>query len=102
MKIRQTKEIVEKILNEKPETRDSDALLFIEVIRSIDPEAVNLPIYKLMPRCTDEGDLPPFETMRRTRQKIQEQNPNLRGSKEVESYRAYKEHKFFDFAISRK
>ena len=102
MKIRQTKEIVEKILNEKPETRDSDALLFIEVIRSIDPAAIELPIYKLMPRCTDEGDLPPFETMRRTRQKIQEQNPNLRGNKAVESFRAYKEHKFFDFVISRK
>lgn len=102
MKIRQTKAIVEKVLNEKPETRDCDALLFVEVIRSIDPEAVELPIYKLMPRCTDEGDLPPFETMRRTRQKIQEQNPNLRASNDVVLLRAVKEHKFFDFAISRK
>lgn len=102
MKIRQTKAIVEKVLNDKPETRDCDALLFVEVIRYIDPDAVNLPIYKLMPRCTDEGDLPPFETMRRTRQKIQEQNPYLGPSKEVKSLRKVKEHKFFDFAISRK
>ena len=102
MDISSTKKIVERVMDEKPETRDSDALLFIEVIRSIDPEAIKLPFAKVICRCSDDGDFPPFETVRRTRQKIQEQNPNLRASNDVVLLRAVKEHKFFDFAISRK
>ena len=102
MNIQSTQKIVEEVLNEKPETRESDGALIVEVLRSINPEIVKEPFYKVVPMCSETGEYPPFETIRRTRQKIQERNPHLRASKEVESYRAYKEHKFFDFAISRK
>lgn len=102
MQIKEAKRIVEHILNTVPETRDSDPLLIIEVLKYIDPSIVNQPFSMVIPQCSTEGRFPSLETIRRTRQKIQADNPLLGPSKEVEGLRTLQEHKFFEFSMTRK
>lgn len=102
MKIRECKAIVEKILEDVPEARGCDNILVLEVIKAIDPSALDRPIKEILPQCHVNGRFPPFETIRRTRQKLQERNENLRADEEIEGLRALQEHKFFEFAISRR
>ena len=74
-------DLVLKLLKTKEQTRNSDKLLFTEVLRYLgaikivtwfgqDREAV-------MVESLLSGNLPSFETIRRTRQKIQETKPEL-------------------------
>ena len=98
MQIKEAKRIVEHILNTVPETRDSDPLLIIEVLKFIDPSIIDQP-FKI---CSTEGRFPSLETIRRTRQKIQADNPMLGPSKEVEGLRAFQEHKYLEFSLTRK
>jgi hypothetical protein len=102
MQIKEAKRIVEHILNTVPETRDSDSLLIIEVLKFIDPSIIDQPFKMVIPQCSTEGRFPSLETIRRTRQKIQADNPMLGPSKEVEGLRGFQEHKFFEFSISRR
>ncbi len=99
MKIKDTKKIVEAVLNEIPETRSCDNLLILEVLRFIDPNVIDMPFKKVIAECTENGKYPAFETIRRTRQKVQAENPYLKATDEVEHMRQFQEHKFFEFAI---
>jgi hypothetical protein len=76
-----TYDLILKLLKTKPQTRNSDKLLFTEVLRYLgaiktvtwfgqDREAV-------MVESLLSGNLPSFETIRRTRQKLQETKPEL-------------------------
>lgn len=102
MQIKEAKRIVEHILNTVPETRDSDPLLIIEVLKFIDPSIIDQPFKMVIPQCSTEGLYPSLETIRRTRQKIQAENPLLGPSKEVGGLRVLQEHKFFEFSMTRK
>lgn len=101
MKIGETKRIVEYLLSTKPETRDNFNVLVMEVLKYIDPDAANEPFSKVVFEFHENGKFPPFETIRRTRQKLQEQNPYLRASEETRHLRQLQEHKFFEFAIKK-
>lgn len=85
--------IVLDILERKPETRSSDRLL-IEAVYDEKYGVVNLPFWQVMER----GDLPSFETITRCRRKVQQDNEALRGTKEVEEHRLYKQVEFIDYA----
>ena len=99
MKIKDTKKIVEAVLSEIPETRSCDNLLILEVLRFIDPNVIDMPFKKVIAECTENGKYPAFETIRRTRQKVQAENPYLKATDKVEHMRQFQEHKFFEFAI---
>ncbi len=71
-------EIVEKILKEHPVTRDDDNKLFVWVCSELKPDVMGKPFGKVMFYAHDLG-LPSFETIRRTRQKLQHDKPELRG-----------------------
>lgn len=71
-------EIVEKILKEHPVTRDDDNKLFVWVCSELKPDVMGKPFGKVMFYAHDLG-LPSFETIRRTRQKLQHDKPKLRG-----------------------
>ena len=73
-------EIVEKILKEHPVTRDDDNKLFVWVCSELKPDVMGKPFGKVMFYAHDLG-LPSFETIRRTRQKLQEKKTSLRGEK---------------------
>ena len=102
MKIKECKAIVKHILTEKPNTRNSDNDLIVEVLNFIEPGITKEPFETVIKQCHMNGKFPTFETIRRTRQKIQETYPELAPTEEVEGLRVFQEHKFFEFAITRK
>lgn len=79
----QVKRRVEIILEENPATRESDDLLFLEVIRKAAPEAENLSVGCFLKHRKDL-EVPSFESVRRSRQKIQAERPELKGNNESE------------------
>lgn len=102
MKIKKAKAIVKHILTEKPNTRNSDNDLIVEVLNFIEPDITKEPFEVVIKQCHMNGKFPTLETIRRTRQKIQETYPELAPTDEVEGLRVFQEHKFFEFAITRK
>ena len=102
MKIKECKAIVKHILTKKPNTRNSDNDLIVEVLNFIEPGITTEPFEVVIKQCHINGKFPTLETIRRTRQKIQETYPELAPTDEVEGLRVFQEHKFFEFAITRK
>jgi hypothetical protein len=102
MKIKECKAIVKHILETNPHTRNSDNDLIVEVLNFIEPGVTHEPFEVVIKQCHINGRFPTLETIRRTRQKIQEHYPELAPTEEVEGLRVFQEHKFFDFAITRK
>ena len=88
--ILQTSVIVKQVLEAVPDTRNSDDLLYIAVCGRINKEALTKPFCQVMAMRNELG-LPPFESVRRTRQKIQEKHPELAGCTEVEAHRVLNE-----------
>ena len=84
--IRQVTGIVRGILEKHPATRNSDNLLFIKVVESIDSDLLYKPMMDVLVHAKEYG-IPAFESVRRSRQRLQEKFPELRGSKEVEAGR---------------
>ena len=71
-------EVVRAVLTIHKETRDSDFKLICWVYQNTNPDVMRLPFSKVMWNYK-EYNLPSFETIRRTRQKLQHDNPDLRG-----------------------
>lgn len=85
---------VEEILRDYPLAREDDRYLITAVyIRGygVRPNAGFKEVMK-------DYTLPPFESIRRARQKIQETNPALRGSKEIEKIRMDLQEEYIAFA----
>ena len=96
-----TKDIVYELLLEDEKTRNSDSYLYYKVLakvgkdKGVSIESMSVPVFLLN---MAEYGFPCFETVRRTRQKIQQHNPELAGSEEVEAFRTVKELEYKDFA----
>lgn len=88
--IKRTSELVQRILLDYPESRGSDDTLYRYVVEAINPDAADMPFCQVLLNRNEYG-LPPYESVRRSRQKIQEMYPMLRASKEVEEARAENE-----------
>lgn len=88
--IRHTSMIVEQILKNVPETRNSDDLLYIQVCSRMNHEALTMPFCQVLGMRKQLG-IPPFESVRRARQKIQSTHPELAGRTEVEGRRKFNE-----------
>ena len=69
---------VEKVLREHKDARDSDFRTIGWVIKLTRPEIMSMSFSAVLWNHKELG-LPSFETIRRTRQKIQHDNPELRG-----------------------
>lgn len=89
--IRRTSDIVHKTLERYPDTRNSDNLLYIKVIESIDSDLIYKPMQEVFLQAKAYG-IPPFESVRRTRQKLQAEFPELRAKKEIEAEREINQH----------
>ena len=85
--------VVEKVLREKKDARDSDFRTIGWVYANIRPEVMNLPFKEVLWKHK-EFNLPSFETIRRTRQKLQHDKPELRG--EVYEKRMNKQTEYID------
>ena len=78
-RIRQTNDLVKDILENVPETRNSDDLLYVNVVRRVSPMLCSQPFATVMLQRR-EFKIPPFESVRRTRQKLQASFPELCGT----------------------
>ena len=98
-RIGQTNDLVKDILENIPETRNSDDLLYVNVVKRVSPMLCQQPFSTVMLR-RNEFKIPPFESVRRTRQKLQASYPELCGTDEVEAYRVMNEETVRNYARS--
>lgn len=106
MEIKELKTIhnlVKNILEEHPQARNSDNILYYHVIKhigaqkGINIDSMSLPIFLLNMKAYH---LPSIETVGRARRKIVEQYPDLAGDKKVEDARRDNEDTFRHYARS--
>lgn len=89
----QTRRIVKNILTDYPQTRNSDNALYIKVVAALNPQANDRPFANVLSSLEELG-LPCFETVRRTRQKLQAEFPELQACDEVQDFRTEREEQF--------
>ena len=93
-RVRQVTPQVQKILEEMPETRDDDRELILQVYARFYDVWLGDRFYKIMRK----KDLPPFESIRRARQKVQARRPELRSSDDVDAIRKMEELEYKAYA----
>lgn len=91
------KPIIKEYLENYPVLRDDDWWLIGKVFKEVYGIDYNMGFLEVMKRHKDYG-LPSFETIRRTRQKVQEENPALESSKAKKKERQMAFNEFYDFA----
>ncbi len=96
--------VVKSILAEDIQARNDDNVLYLKVLQivsnrnSIDLQSMTVPVFLLKMK---EYGLPGFETVRRSRQKVQADNPDLAGNVAVRRKRAKQESVYREFATSK-
>jgi len=102
IELKKTTDLVKSILEEKPETRSSDNLLYIEVLNyysdRYDFDIGGFPFADVL-RSMSKWHLPSLETVGRCRRRLQHSFPELAATDEVEGYRIVKEKEFRDWAV---
>ena len=102
--LRNTTKLVREVLQKHPKARNSDNELYYWVCaiigheNGIDIHKMSMPLFFLHLR---ENGFPQFETVRRTRQKLQATYPELCGDGNVEGMRRVNEEAFRDYARGR-
>ena len=99
--IRGTANLVWEVLVDSRNARDSDNILYLLVCDKRLSEkglSVGRISFKEAFMAQKQLNLPNFETVRRTRQKLQAQFPELAGSKTVKESRAKREQVFREYA----
>ncbi len=89
--------IVKEILQNNPSLRNDDDLLYRKVCFYCMPQVVHLSFSEVLINRRVLG-LPSFETVRRSRQKVQELYPELRATERVRGSRKAKETEYRKFA----
>ena len=99
--LKNTTAIVKAILEKEPQTRNSDSYLYLKVLEYISEKEGFALCFMTVPyfleNMKDYG-FPPFESVRRSRQKIQATFPELAACKEVEKARMENEKVYRSFA----
>ncbi len=95
MDIQNVHRMVYLLLSEKPETRDSDDTLYCEFAYKL---GLNNETFGTVFTNRKELGLPPYETVRRARQKVQAEHPELKGNRVKERQAA--EEVFREYAVS--
>lgn len=97
--IRRTSDIVKDILINVPQARDDDDLLYLNVCQKISPMISQQPFGTVL-MMRNAFLIPPFESVRRSRQKLQASYPELRPSEEVAGWRVVNEDVVKNYARS--
>ena len=95
--LKTTTNIVKHILEHDPAARSNDDYLYYVVCSTINGDSVYQPFWKVILN-RKEYNLPAFESVRRSRQKMQEKHPELAGDSTVEAYRVMNEEVFREYA----
>lgn len=97
--------IVKAILEQDEQSRNSDSFLYLNVLRiigsrnGIDINKMSITTFLLN---MNKYGFPKFESVRRSRQKIQAEHPELAANSQVESHRKMNERVYRDYAHSKK
>lgn len=98
-----TTNLVKTLLAIDPQTRNSDSYLYLKVLehyavqKGIDLQGLTVPDFLLSMNVLG---FPCFETVRRTRQKIQKEHPEFKACKSVEEARMENEQVFREYSRS--
>jgi len=90
---KQTRILVKEILETEPSTRNSDMDLYIKVVEKLNYDALHKPLVQVLSNLEVLG-LPCFETVRRTRQKLQAEIPELQACDKVYDFRCEREEEY--------
>lgn len=99
--LKTTTALVKSILEQDKQCRNSDSFLYLKVLsvigkqRGIDINKMSIPYFLMN---LHGAGFPGFETVRRTRQKIQQHHPELAACEAVEGYRAENEAEYREYA----
>jgi hypothetical protein len=99
--LKTTTALVKAILEVDKQSRNSDSFLYFRVLeiigkrKGIDINEMSIPYFLLNMSGTE---FPPFESVRRARQKIQEHHPELAANDAVSDFRSLNEMTFRDYA----
>ena len=97
------KALVKALLQADPQTRNSDSYLYLRVLDTIakwnNVNLQNLSVTDFL-STLPVSVFPPFESVRRSRQKLQREFPYLGSCEKVSEYRAENEEAYRDFAGS--
>lgn len=97
--LRTTADIVKKVLQNYPASRNSDDMLYVFVCKETNPKCIEKSFIDVLLARKEYG-IPAFETVRRTRQKVQAECPELAAAERIKTARAEKEPEFREFARS--
>lgn len=100
--LRSVSNIVKRILTEQPETRGNDNLLILKVLEEFAAYyGMNLEEISIVTFLYDFAgcEFPGFETIRRSRQKVQCENPDLKPDEAVLKFRKEQEKRYRAFAM---
>lgn len=98
-----TKALVQSILEKNPQARNSDSYLYLQVVKAVAKEyCLDLSKITITDFLLDlpTSEFPPFESVRRSRQKLQRELPHLSACEVVNEFRAENEAVFREFARS--
>jgi hypothetical protein len=99
--LKTTTALVKAILEQDKQCRNSDSFLYFRVLeiigkrKGIDINEMSIPYFLLN---MSGKDFPPFESVRRARQKLQEHHPELAACEEVAQARAFNEVGYNEYA----
>lgn len=99
-----TKALVKTILEQDKKARNSDSYLYLKVINSIaEKQEINLNDIAVTDFLLNisSSPFPPFESVRRSRQKLRAEFPHLEAEPEIEIFRADNEEAYREFARAR-
>ena len=100
--LKTTTALVKSILEQDKQCRNSDSFLYLKVLsvigkqKGIDIEKMSIPYFLLN---LHGAGFPGFETVRRTRQKLQQHHPELCACEVVEDFRTEREKEFRAYAV---
>lgn len=101
VELKNTTALVKVILEESRQARNSDSFLYFKVLKELgkqkglDLDYVSVNVFLLH---MSEWGFPPFESVRRARQKLQAEFPELSANGKVAAHRAENEQAFRQFA----
>lgn len=101
-KIESVAETVRDILELYPKTRDDDNILYYKVLKihgDINGIDINIMSVASFLFHMKEYGFPPFETVRRARQKIQHDHPDLASSKYIQKIRKQEEDVYYNYSL---
>lgn len=75
-KLRKIEKVIKPILEDHPQTREDDFLLYAELIHRYNPDLLNLSAEEFLV-CHSELNVPNIKTVERIRRRLQAKHPEL-------------------------